>query len=47
VLTIRWFDHVTNANVISQPGQEDLASNISRRLMWRSLDMFIDYRGRQ
>ena len=33
ILGIRWFHRVTNADVISQTGQEDLASLISRRRM--------------
>jgi len=33
ILRIRWFDHVTNADVVNQTGQEDLGSHILRRRM--------------
>jgi len=47
ILRIRWFDHVTNVDVISQAGREDLAAVISSDDVWRSLNMFVDYWRRQ
>jgi len=47
ILRIRWFDHVTNVDVISQAGREDLATVISSDDVWRSLNMFVDYWRRQ